>query len=295
MDTVELKERVTDLKTRYSEGRFEGHFPGALIPGAIFPVGKDIYLSDFATHSLRRYTAGTRNMEQCLELEQDEIGWSCGYDEGTGKIYQVTGKKKELLLIDPRRLQVEERFDVGVENGIFFSRRGDRFFIPGLGSPHSVKIIRNGVMESSGISIESSPLGHDYIPLAFVYDDCIGLYYMDSRSVLFLKDGKFSIVHRFKELRERLYRVVYLPGGEVFLVLGSQSNPGGGGAVIHMYDKTFNFLRTFSFPGCREAGNFCAAGNHLLLSSRLKKYVAVFQYPPGVFTGGKSKSKRGGL
>ncbi len=285
MDQEEVKKRAADLKARYSNHKFIGFYPELIEPGAIFSIGDHIFIGDLATNSLRKYSFATREIVQTLNLTQDRIGWSCGYDKNSGKIYLVSTQKKDLLLIDPNDLHILDRIPVQVENGIFFTLKGDSYFIPGLASPHSVKIIRNHVLQPSNISIQPSSITPDFIPFPFYFeDDLIGLYYIDSREVLVLKDLQFSTLHRFNhESSGRLYRLYYLQESQVFLALFSQPLSLRVSPKISMYDSAFNFIRSFSFPECTQAGNFCLSQSHIFLTSQSGKYVAQFQYDPRAF------------
>lgn len=284
MDQEEVKKRAAELKARFSEGQILGRYPNDIEPGAIFAVKEDIFVGDFASNSLRKYSLATRELKQSLDLSQDGIGWSCGYDESSGKIYLVSSQKKELLFIDPQELRIIERIPVNVENGIFFSLNSQDYFIPGLSTPLSIKKLSNGTLSHSNIQLEPSSLSPDFIPFSFPYQDSIGFYYMDSRAIMLLKEGKCSIVHRFENLNGRLYRVQYLPQSQCFLVLTQQSQLNEMYSMIHMYDKDFRFIRSLNFPNFGAAGNFCVAQDYLFLTSRVQKYIAVFQYDSRVFS-----------
>lgn len=283
MNYNEIAQKATELKERYSEGRFEGVLSSPGEPGAVFALEADIIVGDMADQALKRYNRNTLELKQSLDLRGEGVGWSCGYDEGSANVYVVGSRKKELLLLDPSSLEIMERIPVGVDMGIYFSWQGERYFIPGLSSPHEIRILRKGTAESSDIVIEPSPVGRDHLPYVFYTGEMPWLFYMDSKLLLRLEGRRFSPVQSLGDLNGRLYRVQALPQGDGFLALTNQGGAANALSVIHMYDRAWNFRRILGFPGHDYGGNFHLEGDRLFLASRKLKEVSVFRYNPHVF------------
>ena len=271
---LDIKARVQGIKAKYSKAGYVTEIKDNLRPGGVFAVGRELWVVDFATDSIRAYSVPGIQYERSFDLSGEGIEWSFGYNETANLMYVMT-KKKNLVLLD-REFRPQGSYAMETGRGIFFQQGEARYFIPGLVAPQTVYILNKDRKEEAGIRIQPSAKETDTLPTIFSVEGQPVGYYYKSKEVLFLEDNVFAVKARLEELPGQLNKLLYLEKCKLYAALSSNSGDSNH-SEIYLYDRNLQFLRRIPLENTPASGGLCIIDNSLTcISSFHEKYVKIF-------------------
>lgn len=244
-------------------------------PRLVFSNGEHLYLSSELRYLTKFSINGTLKPVAQIDLGDIGIESFAGHDEQSSNIWAIPQSGEKLLLMN-EQLEISRSIGIPSNEGLYFTFKGEEFFIDSYNPPYTVYRIENDRLTLTDMKLPTTPFGRDFLNKAYGYP-FPAFYYKSSRVVIGFDGSGFRRIGRVKGFNELMYDYVPLSMNNNIHATIYNDSERFFETRLSFYNGNFENIGNINLEGAKHSGSFCIANNTLCIMSHHQKQLVLLE------------------